>query len=263
MSSVSGLLAVGAVAVAMGAVVARWPVAGIGLVGAVVAGTVVLNASRLLLAQALLVALPWLVVLDSVVPEMTRSLASIAAAAALLALTWPLRYPSPLAPLSASVFAVIVVSHGLLAADVEQLKQAAGYLIFPAVALAVLSERARTELPKLRNAVIASGLAAMTVHLLIALSGLGAGDTKYGVGERLGLAADSPHELALLAVVIAAAGLTLSERVTVRAAFFALGALPALLTGVRSAVLAIAVILVMLLFESRADTRSVAVVAAA
>lgn len=256
-------MAVAVVAVGMGAVVGRSPVAGIGLIAAALLGLLAISASRLLVAQTLLAVLPWLVVLAAVIPEMTRSLTAIAVAGALLALCSPLRYRSMLGPASAMVLGVTVVAQGLFVTDVEQLKQAAGYLIFPAVALAVLSERARVELPKVRNVAVASGLAAMTVHLLIALSGYGAQGTKYGVGERLGLAAEAPHEIALLAVVIAAAGLTMSERVIVRAGFFALGALPALLTGVRSALLAIVVVLVVLLFESRANLRSVAVVAVA
>lgn len=259
----AGLLAVAVAAVAMGAVVARWPIAGIGLAVLVAVGTFAVNATRLMTAQTLLVILPWLVVFDDVVPPMTRSLSAIATAIALLALSWPLRYRSVLGPAAVGLLIVAVVIQALFATNAEQLEQAVRYLIFPALALAVLSERARTELPKLRDAVIVSGLVAMAVHLVIALSGLGSAGTKYGVGERLGLAALAPHELALLAVVIAAAGLTMSERVGVRAGFFALGALPALLTGVRSALLAIALILLMLLFESRANARSVAVVAIA
>ena len=108
---------------------------------------------------------------------------------------------------------------------------------------------------------MASGLAALTVHLVIVTAGLGERGYRYGVGEKIGFGPEIPHELALLAVVMAAAGLSMTERVLQRAALFALGVLPALLTGVRSALVGIALILVVMLYQSRLSGRSLAVVA--
>ncbi|HEX2160768.1 MAG TPA: O-antigen ligase family protein [Thermoleophilaceae bacterium] len=243
-----------------GALAARAPALAVGMLALLGAAIVVVTASRLVLVQLLLGALPWLLVLDAFVPPLVRTAATGIAAVALVAFALPLRYQRALGPIGAGVFAVVVLAHAVVATDVEQLKQAASYMIFPVVALAVLSERGRNELPRVRNAVFASGFAAMVVHLLVAASGVGAGDTKYGVGEKLGFAAEAPHEMALLSVVIAAAALTMSERVSVRAGLFTVAALPALLTGVRSAMLSVALILLVMLIESRADRRSVAVV---
>ena len=154
----------------------------------------------------------------------------------------------------------VILAHAAGATDGEAFSKLAKFLIFPLLAAAVLSKR-QAALPQVRNVVVASGLAALTVHLVIVTAGLGERGYRYGVGEKIGFGPEIPHELALLAVVMAAAGLSMTERVLQRAALFALGVLPALLTGVRSALVGIALILVVMLYQSRLSGRSLAVVA--
>jgi O-antigen ligase len=113
----------------------------------------------------------------------------------------------------------------------------------------------------LKTPLLASCAAAMVVHLLVIAAGIGESESYYDAGEKLGLAADGPHALALLATIVAAAGLTV-RRTELQIALFALGLVPALLTGVRSALLAIAVILVVYLVQSRVRMRAVVVLVA-
>ena len=252
-----------AMSVVAGASVVRYPVLAGALAAGAAAAMLAIAGSRLVFLKVLLAVAPWIVVFSSLVPSNTRTAAAGAIAVALLAVAAPLRFRSPFVPVVGTVFAVAVLCQAAFATDEEQAKQAIGFLILPAVALAVLSERGRALMPELRNVTLYSGLAALVAHLGVIAAGLGRGDEKYGAGEQLGLVSEGPHEMALLGVVIAAAGLTISDRVSVRSAFFAIGALPALLSGVRSAALAIVLILVMMLFESRFSARSLAVFALA
>jgi hypothetical protein len=105
-----------------------------------------------------------------------------------------------------------------------------------------------------------SAAAAMAFHLLAIAAGLGgdSGDSYYDAGEQLGLAADGPHALALLATIVAAAGLTV-RRTWMQICLFGLGAVPALLTGVRSSLLAIALVLLIYLIQSGVRPRTVVV----
>jgi O-antigen ligase len=254
------LVAAAAAAVGFGGLVARWPVVGISLAMALALVAVATRVSLLGAVQFLLALLPWMLVFDAFVPSLSRTFVTAAAAGGLLALSLPLRYRSLLGPVSAAVFAAVILGHAAAATSGGQLTQLAKYLIFPAVAAAVLSERGRAILPQIRNVLVASGLAALTVHLIVTTAGLGARGYRYGAGEKIGFGPEIPHELALLAVVMAGAALTMSERVLVRAGLFALAVLPALLTGVRSALVGMALILIVMLYQSRLSGRSLVVV---
>jgi hypothetical protein len=250
-----------AAAVGIGALVARWPVAGISAAAALALAAVATRVSLLGAVKFMLALLPWMLVFDTFTPPLARTFATAAAVGGVLVLSSPLRYRSMLGPVSAAVFAALILGHATLATDGDQLAKLAKFLIFPAAVAAVLSERGRAILPQVRNVVVASGLAALTVHLVVITAGLGSRGYRYGVGEEIGFGPEIPHELALLAVVMAAAGLTMSERVLPRAALFALGVVPALLTGVRSALVGIALILIVMLYQSRLSGRSLAIVA--
>jgi O-Antigen ligase len=253
------LVLAAAAAVSVGGLVARWPVVGISLAAAL---TLIAAATRISLlgaVQFLLALLPWMLVFDAFIPPLTRTFVTAAAAAGVLALSVPLQYRRVLGPVCAAIFAAVILAHAAGATEVDQFTKLAKFLIFPVVAAAVLSKRGQEVLPQVRNVVVASGLAALTVHLLIVTAGLGERGYRYGVGEKIGFGPEIPHELALMAVVMAAAGLTMTERVLPRAGLFALGVLPALLTGVRSALVGIALILVVMLYQSRFSGRSLAV----
>jgi hypothetical protein len=255
------LVIAAAAAVCVGGLVTRWPVVGISLAAALALFAAATRISLVGAVQFLLAMLPWLLVFDAFIPPLTRTFVTAAAAAGVLALSVPLTYRRVLGPVSAAVFAAIILAHAAGATDAEAFTKLAKFLIFPILAAAVLSKRGQEVLPQVRNVVVASGLAALTVHLVIVTAGFGERGYRYGVGEKIGFGPEIPHELALLAVVMAAAGLTMTERVLPRAALFALGVLPALLTGVRSALIGIALILVVMLYQSRFSGRSVAVVA--
>jgi hypothetical protein len=243
-------------AVATGALLVRSPAAGVALVGAVGIGATASRLTRLGAVELLVGLLPWLVIFDGLLPSLLRTFVTTAAAIALLALATPLRYRRVLGPVAAGMFVAVVLGHGIFAADSEQLQQVAKYMIFPAVSLAVLSERGQQLLPGARNFILASCLAALTVHLGIIAAGLGQTGTKYEIGEKLGFGRGIVHEMTLTFIVVACAGLVSSRRLSVQLAFFSLGAVPALLTGVRSAVLALLVVILIYCIRVRFDRRA-------
>ena len=247
-------------AVATGALLVKSPAAGVALVGAVGIGATASRLSRLGAVELLVGILPWLVVFDGLLPGLLKTFVTTAAAIALLALAAPLRFRGSLGLVAAGLFAAAVLGHAVFATDSEQLTQIAKYMIFPAVALAVLSERGQEMLPRARNFILASCLAALTVHLGIIAAGLGQTGTKYEIGEKLGFGRGIVHEMTLTFVVVASAGLVSSKRVPVQLAFFALGAVPAMLTGVRSALLALLVVVLIYSIRSRFDRRAVTIV---
>jgi hypothetical protein len=249
-----------ATAVLAGALVVRAPVAGVALVGMICAGAVAMRLTRLGIVEVTLGALPWLVVFDGLMPSLLKTFVATAAAAAMLWLAMPLHYRQVLGPIVAVLFIVVLFANVVFATESDQFIQFAKFLIFPAVCLAVLSERGQEQLPQARNFILASCLAAMVVHLGIVSAGLGQSGTKYDVGEKLGYGRGILHEMALTFVVIAAAGLVSSRRILVQASFFALGAVPALLTGVRSALLALLVVVFIFVLRSRLSKRALATV---
>ena len=250
------------VAAATGALLVRSPAAGVGLVAAIGIGATVSRLTRLGAVELLLGLLPWLVIFDGLLPSLLRTFVTAGAAIALLALAVPLRFRRALGPVAAGLFVAVVLGNAIFATDPDQFTQVAKYMIFPAVAVAVLSERGQERLPRARNFILASCFAALTVHLGIIAAGLGETGTKYDIGEKLGFGRQIVHEMALTFVVVAAAGLVSSRRVPVQLAFFALGAVPALLTGVRSALLALLVVVLIFVVRSRFDRRALAIVAA-
>ena len=247
-------------AVATGALLVKSPAAGAALVAAVGLGATASRLSRLGAVELLVGALPWLVVFDGLLPGLLKTFVATAGAIALLGLVAPVRVRGILAPVAAGLFVASVLAHGIFATDGEQLQQVAKYMIFPAVALAVLSERGQEMLPRARNLILGSSLAALTVHLGVIAAGLGQTGTKYEIGEKLGYGRGIVHEMTLTFVVVAAAGLVSSKRVPVQLAFFALGAIPAMLTGVRSALLALFVVILIYAIRTRFDRRAITIV---
>jgi hypothetical protein len=247
-------------AVLAGALVAKAPPAGIGLVALVCAAAAAIRLTRLGIVELSLAALPWLVIFDALMPSLLKTFVATVAAAAMIWLAVPLHYKRYLGPVAAVLFIVVLFAHVLFATETDQYTQFAKFLVFPAICLAVLSERGQEQLPKARNIVLASCLAAMVVHLGIVSAGLGQTGTKYEIGEKLGFGRGIIHEMALTFVVIAAAGLVSSKKILLQASFFALGAVPALLTGVRSALLALLVVILIFVLRSRLSRRSLATV---
>jgi O-Antigen ligase len=247
-------------AVATGALLVKSPAAGVGLVALVGIGATASRLNRLGVVEVLVGLLPWLVIFDGLLPSLLKTFVTTAAAIALLALATPLRFRRYLGPVAAGMFVAVVLGHAIFATESEQYTQVAKYMIFPAVALAVLSERGQERLPEARNLILGSCLAALAVHLGIIAAGLGQTGTKYEIGEKLGFGRGIVHEMTLTFVVVAAAGLVSSRRLPVQLAFFALGVVPALLTGVRSALLALLVVIVIYSIRARFDRRAVTLI---
>lgn len=230
-------------AAAVGAAAAKSPAAGIGIVGLVCAAAVAVDMTRLRLVELTLAALPWLVVFDALMPSLLKTFVATAAVASMLWLSVPLRYKRMMGPIAAVLFIATMCANVVFATDSSQLIQFAKFLIFPTAALAVLSDGGQERLRGAHKVVMGSCLAAMVVHLGVIAAGLGQTGTKYNIGEKLGYGRGIVHEMTLTFVVIAAAGLVSSKRLSLQITFFALGAIPALLTGVRSALLALIVVL--------------------
>ena len=224
------------------------------------AGLAVVRFGRMGLLQLLLACLPWMLVFDSLLPPLTRTFTTAAAAIALLAVVAPLRFNDWPVPVGAALFSAIVVGRATVAESGDELVEAAKLLIFPAVALAVTSSRGRELLPQTRTLVLASSLAALAVHLGVLAAGLGDVGTKYGIGEKFGFTREIYHEFPLFGVIVAAAGMASTRRISVQVAFFSLGVVPAALSGVRSGVVAALFVLIVFIWRSRLSLRTVALV---
>lgn len=249
-------------AVATGALVAKSPTAGIGLVFLVGAAVVATRLTRLGAVELTLAALPWLVIFNGLMPSLLKTFVATTAVLAMLWLAMPLQYRQAGGPVLAVLFIVVMFSNVIFATESTQYIMFAKYLIFPAAALAVLSKRGQEQMPKVRNTVLGSCLLAMVAQLGIVAAGLGQTGTKYGIGEKLGFGRGIVHEMALTFVVVAAAGLVSSRRMWLQVSFFALGAVPAMLTGVRSALLALLVVMLIYILRLGLNRRTVVLVVA-
>lgn len=233
----------------LGVLIARSPLLAAALLIVLALGVAVTRYGAVGAVVPAFAALPWLVILEGHIPHAVGTAVAAVAVGALLFYVAPLTYRSPLVPVAAAFFLAVVLVQAVYVTDGEQAIQAAKYTVFAAMALAVCSERARELLPPLKTPVLASCLLAMVFHLGVVAAGAGASSTYYEVGEKLGFAAEGPHGLALMAMIVAAAGLTV-KRTWMQLSFFALGAVPVALTGVRSALLGLAVVLAIYVIQS-------------
>ncbi|MFL5897556.1 MAG: O-antigen ligase family protein [Solirubrobacterales bacterium] len=234
--------AAAAIAALLSVLVVRSPILALLALAAVAVGVAVARFGLIALVIPSFGLLPWLVILEGKLPGQLGTLFAACAAGSLLVMVAPLRWESLVIPVGAFFWVAIVLGHGIFATDFEMVIQASKYLVFPAVALAITSEGGKELLPSLKWPVLGSCFAAMLFHLGVIAAGLGATGTYYEAGEKLGFAAEGPHALALMSMIIAAAGLTLPQ-VRQRIAGFGLGAVPAALSGVRSALLGLAIAL--------------------
>ena len=202
-------------------------------------------------AMILLATLPWLVLLIDLTPALTLTFASAAATLLLLYLT-PLRSEvSITAWIGASLFLLVVVIQVIESTTSGQLAEAAKYSLFPAIALVVSSQTSRRRLVRMRPLLLGSGVVAMAIQAAAIALHLGKTGAYYGAGEQLGLSPESPHEMALIGVMIAVACLICVPDIRWRVAGAAVAATPALATGVRSALVALVVSLLVLAIRAR------------
>jgi hypothetical protein len=234
--------AAAAIAALLSVLVVRSPILAALAIAAIAVGVAVARFGLIALVIPSFGLLPWLVILEGKLPGQMGTLVAVCAAGSLLVMVAPLRFESLLIPIGSFFWVTIVLGHAIFATEFDQVIQACKYMVFPAVALAVTSEGGKELMPTLKWPVLGSCLAAMLFHLAIIAAGLGATGTYYEAGEKLGFAAEGPHGLALMTMIIACAGLT-APGIRERVVCFGLGAVPAALSGVRSALLGLVIAL--------------------
>ncbi|MBS1878074.1 MAG: O-antigen ligase family protein [Actinobacteria bacterium] len=242
-------------AIIVGVLVVKSPPAAVAFVGLIAVGIATLRYGTFAAAASAFALLPWMVTFEGVLPNQVGTLIASAGAAVLLTLVWPLEFESRLIPFAAFLFVGVTLGHLALSSDKEQFFQAAKYLDFAGVALATTSTRGRELMPRFKRPVYGSCVAAMGVQLLVIMAGLGRVGTYYHAGERLGFTGEAPHPLALMTMVIAAAGLCTSTSLR-KGLLFALGAVPSAFTGVRSALFGLFAALLTFLGKSDAKLRA-------
>jgi hypothetical protein len=245
-------LVLGSLTLGVGALAVYRPLLAFGLVLLAVASCVVVRTGVVGVALITVGALPWLTVFDALVPRLTATLVAAAAVGALLVLTSTgerVTYPVALQLGLILLFVPIALS---LAGEGsgEQLVEVGKYVLFPA--MAIVLARARPT-PGTRTVVIGtllSAAAALVVHLMLGLVGVGSIGTYYGSGELLVYA--NPHHLALLASCVAAGSIRAPFSINWRVAIFATAAVVTIATGVRSALAGLLILVLATVIWSRA-----------
>jgi O-antigen ligase len=199
----------------------------------------------------LMAALPWLVLFLDLTPKLTLTLTSAMAVLLLLSVTRPRANVSTLAWIGISLFLVALLAAAIESTTSEQLIEASKYLLFPVMAAIVCSPSGRRRLVGMRRPMLYSGIAAMTAQAATIILHLGQEGTYYGAGEQLGLATEGPHELALIGVIVAVACLVSIRDIRWRLVAASIAAMPALATGVRSALVALVISLLALAIKAR------------
>ncbi|HEY1854943.1 MAG TPA: O-antigen ligase family protein [Solirubrobacterales bacterium] len=252
----AGFAAAGALLI--GVLAAKSPVLAVLLLGALGVGIAVARYGIFAAAAAAFALLPWMVIFEGKLPNQVGTLAAFGGAVTLIALVWPLEFKSRLLPVAAFALFAVTTAHFCFATDQDQYIQWAKEVVFIMVALGTTSVRGKELMPRFKKPVYGSCVAAMIVHVGIISAGLGEVGTYYHAGERLGFTGEAPHPLALMTMIIACAGLCNRTNLG-KVGGFGLGAVPAALTGVRSALIGLAVALFAFLFKSEVKMKAVLV----
>jgi O-Antigen ligase len=204
---------------------------------------------------------PWLIVAGDRLPRLTETFAAGALTAVVILVVAPRSDGSERALLLrvgiVCFYAPVLLSLGREGSG-EQFIQAAKYVVFPAIVLAVTEATHYRSLMSLRTAVLWSGIAAVAVNLLLGLTGFAAG--RYGAGEIVGLG--GAHDVALLAGCLTAAFLA-ESRSFKSAPAIAVGAIATVATGVRSTLPGLAVLAIGRMIVAGARIRTMVLVALA
>jgi hypothetical protein len=235
------------------------PPAAIALTAAVAVLAIVARTGLLGLTMLLVGALPVMIVTFEVLPRLVGTFTAAAAVAGLAATLAPRADASRWSFVLRLGLVLFLIPIGLSLArrgTGEQLIQAAKYLVFPAMVI-VITEATRLDVaPRLRAVALWSSLAAISLNLVLGLSGV-ANLSYYNAGEVLGLG--SEHGLALLAGCTTAA--TLVGRPTLRTApLTAIGAVATVATGVRSVLPGLALLVLAAMTRAGARARTIVLV---
>lgn len=199
----------------------------------------------------LIALLPWLVLFLDKTPRLTLTVTAALAVLALLSLSADWRQVSTLTWVAVYLFFVSIAAQAIASSAPGHAIEAAKYALFPAMVLAVSSVDNRQRLVRMRPLLLGSGTAALATQFLVSALHLGVTNAYYGSGEQLGLTAESPHEIALVGVMVAIACLLTIEDVRWRLTTAAIAAVPAIATGVRSAFVALALAIIILALRTR------------
>ena len=222
------------------------------------AGAVVIRWGWMGVALLLVGALPWLVVFGAVEPRLTETFTAGTAVVVILAVAAPRNDGSPAARrlyLGMGLFYTSVLLGLARAPGSAQFIEAAKYIVFPFMVLAISQGTNREALNRLSRVALMSGALAVTANLLLGVAGLNR--SYYSAGDIQGLGGQ--HDVALLdgAVTAAALGMRASWRWT---AVAAIGAIATVATGVRSALPGLLLAFLARMSRAGARTRSIVVV---
>ncbi|UJA19056.1 hypothetical protein HJD18_01780 [Thermoleophilia bacterium SCSIO 60948] len=234
----------------MGGAAVLAPVAAAILVLALVSGVIIARSSTDLLASAVVAALPWTVAYDSVLPPQVGTVAALAFLG-LGMLTFERRRRVSLALVAAAmVFSVAAAYHfaGFDATDdVVQLTKYLGFVV--AIYLVTATDVARRIAPY-RRAILVSGALAVLSAVGLSLTGTVVGVDYYGLGEATGFAT-SPHQLALVGLLVGGALASRSIDWLQRSGGLLVAIVAAVATGVRQALVAAGAMVVALVWRER------------
>jgi hypothetical protein len=247
---------------ALGLALSLSPILGASLVAFVALLAVIAIFDLLGVAVILAATVPWLIVLSAVLPRLTLTFVAGATALVTLLVVRPRGDGSKASFLlrlgMVLFFAPAAISLGR-SGTADGFIQAAKYVVFPVMVLAVTEATNRRDLFRLRTVALWSGLVAITVNLILGFAGVTKSEY-YESGEILGFGGE--HVLALLAGCLTAAslasGLTLSW-----APVIAVGAIATVATGVRSALPGLALVAIARMITGRLRFRMMVLVALA
>ena len=211
------------------------------------------------LALLALAVVPWFVVLLNVTPRLTLTLASAAAALLLFTRAALDLGETRLARLGAAIFGAAMLLALAAAPSSNALIEAAKYSVFPVMVVAVSSEGTVQWRAARREILLASGIGAIGLQLVAVVLHVGPAGIYYragtyaNAGVSLGLVSDAPHEMALVGVTVAAAVLITVRDLRAKIALAAVGVVPALDSGVRSAAVALIAVAVVLAMRPRGE----------
>jgi hypothetical protein len=203
--------------------------------------------------------LPWLIASGALLPRLTETFAAGGVMALALLVVVPRSdrsHASLLLRLGILCF-YLPVAFGQRGSG-DQLIQAAKYVVFPALVLAVTEATNRRALTTLRTVALWSGTAAITVNLALGLAGVATGTRD--AGEILGFATE--HDLALLAGCLTAASIAATSSLK-SAPSVAAGAIVTVATGVRSTLPGLGFLVIGRMLSAGARARTIVLVGAA
>jgi hypothetical protein len=236
--------------------------AAVGMVVLSLAACVIVRAGAVGVSAITVGLLPWLVVFGDLLPHLTKTIAAATAAVTFAIVAKPKGDKTPYSILLRLGIVLLLVPVAISLARQgtgAQFIQAAKYLIFPTMVLAVTSSAASEQLGSIRRAVLWSGGLAVSLEVFLGLAGFGNIGTTYHAGDITGFG--NPHDVGLLASCLAAGAVASRLSTTWRFALLGVTTIGTVLTGVRSALLGLALLAVGMMIAARVKVRAVALVA--